>query len=134
MRRAAITVCVLLAAGCLKVQSPLEPTVGLDTPFDLKVGSTAVAPGGLTIRFETVNSDSRCPINALCIQPGEAVIAMFLSAPRARGARELSTAASRSELSFDDYTVKLTALQPHPFAGHPTPPGDYVATLTVTKR
>jgi hypothetical protein len=134
MRRVVLTVCVILAAGCLKVQSPIEPNVALGTPFDLKVGSSAVAPGGLTIRFDSVPSDSRCPINAICVQAGEGVVALTLSAPRTRGAREVTTAPNRSEISFDDYLIKLSALQPHPFAGHPTPPGDYVATLTVTRQ
>ena len=51
----------------------------LDQPFDLRAGQSAVVPGGLKVTFDRVVSDSRCPIDAICVWAGEAVIALKLS-------------------------------------------------------
>lgn len=133
MRSAVVVLCAVLAAGCLR--SPVDPDSPLDAPFELKAGATAVVPGGLKIRFDEVSSDSRCPINALCVQAGEAVVVMSLSMPsRSRVQRELRTNPTASEIEYSNYTIQLMALQPHPFAGTPIAPADYVATLKVITR
>ena len=135
MRRLAVFALVLISVACLDISTPLQPTVSLGTPFDLKVGQTAVAPGGLTIRFDEVASDSRCPINALCVWAGEARIAMTLSAPSAsKVRREWRTNPTNDEVSYADHAIQLNALQPFPTSGVTTPQGDYVATITVIRR
>jgi hypothetical protein len=135
MRRLVVFALALASAACLNIGTPLQPTVSFGSPFDLKVGQTAVAPGGLSIRFDEVASDSRCPINALCAWAGEARIAMTLSkGSGAKTQREWRTNPANYPVSFGDYTIHLGALQPYPTSGVTTPQGDYVATLTVTRR
>ena len=134
MRRFAVIALALAATACLTVNSPLQPTVALGTPFDLKVGQTAVVPGGLSIRFDEVASDSRCPIDAICVWAGEARIAMTLSAgsgPKVK--REWRTNPTNFAVSYRDYSIQLGELRPYPQGMSPTPQGDYVATLTVIK-
>lgn len=41
----------------------------LGQPFDLRPGASAAVEGGLKVTFERVPSDSRCPMDALCIAP-----------------------------------------------------------------
>ena len=135
MRRALVLAAALVAAGCLTVSTPLEPNAPLGTPFELKVGQSAVVPGGLTVRFDTVLSDSRCPIDAICVHAGEARIAMTLSlSPRDRVQREWRTNPTGFEVRFDDFAVQLGELYPYPASSRPTAPGDYVATVTVIRR
>ena len=135
MRSAVLVICTVLAAACLEVRTPIDPNAPLDTPFDLKVGATAVVPGGLTLRFESVSSDSRCPIDAICVWAGEAVVVMSLSTPsRSRVQREWRTTPAGAEVAYAGYAIQLTGLRPYPSAGQPIPPGDYVATLKVIRR
>jgi hypothetical protein len=135
MRSALLALCAVLAASCLDVSSPVAPNSPLDTPFEVKAGATAVVPGGLTIRFDSVSSDSRCPIDALCVQAGEAVVVMSLSTPsRSRVQREWRTNPTGFEVVYSDYAIQLAELRPYPSAGQPIAPGDYVATLKVIKR
>ena len=135
MRRVLLLVCVLAAAGCFPADSPLAPTVALGSPFELKAGASAVAPGGLTIRFDAVTSDSRCPMDALCVQQGDAVVVMTLersSSPRAQG--EWRTTPQDFAVVYAKYAITLKGLLPYPRAAQPIAPGDYVATLIVTER
>ena len=135
MRPALFVAFALLATGCLSISTPLEPNAPLGSPFELKVGQSAVVPGGLTVRFDAVLSDSRCPIDAICVQAGEARIAMTLSvSPRDRVQREWRTNPTGFEVRFDDFAIQLGELHPYPASSAPTAPGDYVATLTVTRR
>jgi hypothetical protein len=134
-----ILLCAVIAgaaiAGCGPLRNPVDLNVALGTPFDMKIGTTALVPGGLRVRFDAVASDSRCPINATCVHAGEAVVVMtFSERSRARVQQELRTNPTGSQVTHADYTISLMELQPYPFAGHPTPPSDYVATVTVTRR
>ena len=117
------------AAACLR--SPVDANAPLDAPFQLKAGGTAVVPGGLTIRFDEVSSDSRCPIDVICVHAGEAVVAMTL---RNTARREWKTNPSGVDVSYAGYAITLVELQPSPRAGQAIPQSAYVATLTVSKR
>ena len=123
----------LLTAACFS--SPTAPDAVIGAPFDLRAGATAALPDGLTIKFETVRSDSRCPMDAVCVWAGEAIVA--LSVAKATGgpeARELSTTPGGSAITYAGYTISLTGLTPYPRASQAIRPGDYVATLVVTTR
>ena len=73
MRIATLLVCLLAATAC--DESPTGPTVTLDQQFTLAPGETASIDGrGARLRFEGVTGDSRCPVDAICIQGGDAVV------------------------------------------------------------
>ena len=102
-------------------------------PFDLRVGDSALTTDNLRIRFDTVRSDSRCPIDALCVRAGEAVIALTLSlSGEAAVGRELETVPSKSQTSYSRFIIALVQLQPYPRSDRQIRPGDYVATFTVS--
>ena len=128
MRRALLLTCAVLATACLNINQVVVP---LESPFDLKVGRSAVLPGGLMVTFDSVTSDSRCPMDAICVTAGEATIAMTLSGRAARVQREWRTNPSNYRVSYDDYQIELRALQPYPSGGRTIAQGDYVATLQV---
>ncbi len=132
MARIAI-VLIALAAGC---SSPTQPDrVPTGQTFDLRVGESALTTDNLRIRFDTVRSDSRCPMDALCIRAGEAVIALTLSRPgEVPIGRELDTTPARSSTDHLNFRISLSALQPYPRSDRQIRPGDYVATLIVRLR
>ena len=67
MRLATAPFCLLAATAC--DESPTGPTVTLDQRFTLAPGETASIEGrGVTLRFEGVTGDSRCPGDAVCIR------------------------------------------------------------------
>lgn len=122
-----------LGAAC--GDSPTEPTtVPLGQPFDLRAGQSAVVPGGLKVTFDRVVSDSRCPLDAICVWAGEAVLALKL----ARGAeapveRELRADSASPEISHLEYRIKAIRIAPYPRSNQKTPSEEFVATLSVSR-
>jgi hypothetical protein len=113
--------------------TPTQPDrVATGQPFDLRVGDSALTTDDLRVRFDTVRSDSRCPMDAFCVRAGEAVIALTLSTPgEAAVGRELDTTPARSATTYLNFTITLASLAPYPQSGRQIQPGDYVVTLVV---
>ena len=79
----AARICILvsmLCAGCAG-NSTQPSRTPLGQPFELQSGASAILDGGLTIRFDRVASDSRCPLDAICLQfhAGDAVVVVSMS-------------------------------------------------------
>ncbi len=123
---------VLAACG----GSPTAPgEVPYGQRFELKAGQrVTVGDHGLAVTFETVKSDSRCPLDATCIDIGDAVIALVLEHDRRTEAHDIHTKPPLSELRVDRFTLKLEELQPYPWSDRPVVPADYTATLSVDRR
>ena len=132
MRRL-VAVTVLALSACT---SPTRPDrVPKGEPFDLRIGESALTTDDVRIRFDTVRSDSRCPMDAICVRAGEAIIALTLS----RGGeipvgRELDTTPARSSTTFLNFLITLSQLQPYPRSDRQIRLADYVATFVVTLR
>ena len=125
---------LLLVAGCSG--SPTQPDrVTADRPFELAPGRSAVLRDGLRLRFDAVRSDSRCPMDALCVRAGEAVIAVTMTAAgEAAASRELETMPPRTQATYSRFTITLVDLQPYPRSDRPIRPEAYVATFSVQVR
>ena len=122
-----------LTAGC--GGSPTAPSEDLPVRLTLAPGASAqIADTDLTLRFEGVRSDSRCPSDALCIHPGDAEVAVMASGP-ARGLTFtlLVNDRSRSAVDVDGYRVTLEVLSPYPRAGVPIASDAYRVTLVVSR-
>ena len=129
----AIVACSSAAFGC--AAHPSEPSRPLGQPFDLKAGTSAVLTDGLRLTFVRVREDSRCPLDAICVRAGEAIVVLTLSpSAGAQVERELQTTPALSEASYLSYAIKLVALAPYPRSTQQIRPEDYVATLTVERR
>lgn len=130
-----ILVLLLAVAGGGCVHGPTGPDAVAGQPFELKAGATSRLPGGTSLKFDRVQSDSRCPLDAICVSAGNATIAVTLTGQKGAPApRELHTQPNGSRISYGGYTIALTELQPYPRASQPTNPADYVATFVVTVR
>ena len=122
---------LLLVAGCSGPTAPDRVPKG--EPFDLRIGESALTTDDLRVKFDTVRSDSRCPMDALCVHAGEAVLALTLSLRgEAAVGRALETAPAKSQTSYSRFTITLVQLQPYPRSDRQIQPGDYVATFTVS--
>jgi hypothetical protein len=122
--------CALVACD----ESVTAPTVGLNQEFVLAPGESArVADTGFTIRFIGVQGDSRCPADAVCIQGGDALVHIeVLSIGGGRQEYDLHTGDLRPVM-HEGLTIALVKLEPYPFSSRTIQPGDYRATLRVTR-
>ncbi len=134
MRIATLLLCLLTAAACGE-DAPTGPTVSLDERFTLAPGETAsVADSAMRLRFDGVSGDSRCPADAVCIQGGDAIVHVQASGVGDAMSLELHTGdSSRASATYGGVKVALVELQPYPFSSRTIAPGDYRATLLVSR-
>jgi hypothetical protein len=131
MRHVPLLLCLLLATAC--DESPTGPTVPLNREFELAPGNAVVIDeASLSVRFNGVSGDSRCPADALCIQGGDAIVHVTATSSRSSTAYELHIGDMRPA-QHDGLTIALVQLQPYPFSSRTIAPGDYRATLRVTR-
>ncbi len=125
---------VLLSAGC---GSPTEPDPArLAQEFTLAPGGSArVADVDLTVSFDRVVSDSRCPVDVTCIWEGDAVVVVTLSQPsRAQARLELHSSGRFARTArYGDLEIALVGLAPEPKAGSEIAQSAYRATFLVTR-
>ena len=130
---AALVSCSIVTSGC--AAHPSQPSRPFGQPFDLKAGTSALLTDDLKLTFDRVKADSRCPLDVLCIQAGEAIVVLTLSQPAAAQVeQELRTTPGFSEASYLSYLIRLVALTPYPRSTQQIRPEEYVATLTVDRR
>lgn len=135
-----IIACSLLL-GCgtsLNVSSSenqTSPRVGQE--FSLKVGQKEKLEGvDLQVKFAGVPQDSRCPANVNCVWAGNAEVALDLLHNNCSTAVTLNTLRSSGtgdEGKVGGFRIKLVKLVPYPHTERKIAPGDYTATLLVTK-
>lgn len=122
---------LLIATAC--DESPSGPTAGLDTAFTLAPRqTTAIAGTDMTVRFDGVAGDSRCPADAICILGGDAQVQITVEGIGARRHHDLHTG-TMAPVRHDDFTIALIELAPYPFSSRTIAPGEYRATLRVTR-
>ena len=128
-RSVLVALAIVAIAGC---SSPTSPEAVTGTPFDLKVGATTTLSGRLRIRFDGVRADSRCPLDALCVRAGDAIIDVSLASSQGSAeVRQMRTDASGSRIAYADHMIELTALAPYPRSTQQIRHEDYVATFVV---
>ena len=108
----------------------------LNQEFIMKVGEDVVFKGeGLKVRFVSVLEDSRCPKGEQCITEGNGKIELQLKKPQKEPVTlELNTAFGKQVADYQEFAVKLIALDPYPKMGRSIKPADYVATVLVSKK
>ncbi len=127
----------LIATGA---QCPPNDTVQatLDEPFQLAIGQSAEIQGeSLTVTFENVSADSRCPVDVTCPWAGDATVVMTARLQQddmvVETVFELHTNSGfETSYRFHDYVISLEELAPEPVSTHPIDPDAYVATLLVS--
>lgn len=131
LSRAFALACLALTAAC--GGGPTSPAPPLTATFVLAPGETVTIPGTSTsLRFSGVEGDSRCPADAMCITGGDAVVVLEVLGGRAGLRAELHTGNMRPA-TVGELTFTLQELAPYPFSSRTIEPGDYRATITVTR-
>ena len=112
----------------------------------LKVGESMRFDSELEITFLAVRKDSRCPINARCMTPGDAVVVLRVAAGNqpARNYRIHTHLAPRKLVipanEFPpgmagipkSYVISIARLTPQPTAGRKTLQSEYRLRLRIT--
>lgn len=111
------------------------PRVGQE--FSIKVGQQLTLEGvDLQVKFTGVPQDSRCPTNVNCIWAGNAEVALGLIHDKCDTIITLNThraTGAGDESKVGNFRIKLIKLDPYPHTERKISPGDYTATLLVTK-
>lgn len=131
VRSLLLVIAVALATACDE-KSAVAPTVGFDQRFTLARGETALVEGTrVRLQFVGVSSDSRCPINAICVQAGKAIVQVRLSSTTPPTDYELHTD-DGSRARHGNVQFALVELQPFPFSGRTTGQDEYTATFIAS--
>ena len=120
-------------AGC--ASAPSAPTGPVSAELVLAPGDVKDVTGtSVRIRFQGVFGDSRCPADALCIQGGDALVRIDVlpQSSAAASTYDLHTG-TMQPVRHGDLTIALEMLLPYPFSSQTIAPGDYRATLRVTR-
>ena len=130
-----LVVCVLV--GCSGKDIPTTVDVSsLPITVDLRVGQTVrLTTEGIAVRFDSVISDSRCPLGLECFWEGDAgarfTIVVAASSPTA------CTLHTKLDPKFffivDSLSVKLKRLAPYPKVGSQIDPREYVVTIELAR-
>jgi hypothetical protein len=122
--------CVVAATACLG-KTPSAPSP-LDKEVTIAPGETAAVASDLRVRFIRVDGDSRCPADVACISAGDALVRVALEVGSDAVDGELHTR-SNQPVMHDGVRVELVKLEPYPLSSRPIQPGDYRATLRITR-
>ena len=143
MRRLSCVLYLSMLAACTagdKASSPggqPSSTAVVAERADLRVGESRAFGGDLVVTFARVKEESRCPMDAVCVRLGEAVVALRLALSTGENdTRELSIGApeSASRAAFGRFIIQLTALTPYPRSDRIIDFAEYTATLEVASR
>ncbi len=120
--------------GCGLALTAAADTVVIDQPFVLQVGQAQKWPqGDLTLRFERVLLDSRCPRGERCVSAGVARIRVRVDAagPVSQDLDLQLPDQPSARLPAQAATLTLLQLLPYPVSGQTMEPGRAQATLVI---
>lgn len=142
----ALTMVCLLAA----CQAPLPPlNIPVDTEFTLaREQSATIKKTKLTITFNSVISDDRCPIDVECVTSGAVTISLSVQeSDRIPSGLTLQTltdqegragaepiGGNQATAEVGAYIIRVVGVQPYPRNLSGIKPSDYEVTLLVTEK
>jgi hypothetical protein len=132
MRVLAAVLCLFVVTACYQ-ESPTRPGP-IDQEMTLGPGQTAaIERKNLSLRFDGVTGDSRCPADALCILGGSATVKLTVTG-RSGASREIRFETGLLKaVAHDSITLELVQLAPYPFSATPIRHEDYRATIRVKR-
>lgn len=98
----------------------------------MKIGESIVI-NDLRLTFKSVESDSRCPIDAVCVWAGDGEVALKVEQGTQSAVAALHTTLEPKKTQWNGYTISLTSLAPTRRASVPVDPADYRAEIVVTR-
>ena len=132
MRALLVGICLLFVTAC--DESLAGPTTPLNTEFTLAPGQTmAIESAALSVRFNQITGDNRCPADAVCILGGSADVNVTAVSGQSTRDYVLKTGDMRPA-DHEGYTIALVQVAPYPFSARPIQPAEYRATLRVSRQ
>jgi hypothetical protein len=131
---------IACALACVSATGPdrqaadRATAVALGEEFALHAGGTArIASDGLTVGFERIVEDSRCPADTTCVWAGDAVVRVEIRRSQSeRATLDLHTQSNAPrEGRFRQYRVRLVRVAPVRQSSSEIPPDQYVVTLVI---
>ena len=120
------------SAATDSVRAPASAPDSSNPTITLQIGQTVSLPGGPSIRFEGVKSDSRCPIGVQCAWEGDAVADVSLGGSAFFA--ELHTSHRfPNATTYKGFQIQLVRLEPHPSEGKVITDAEYKAVLGITR-
>ena len=104
--------------------------VGDTTFLELPLGRSA-DNGEISVTFEAVTEDSRCPRGVQCVWQGNASVRLALESGDETEVVILGTALEPRRASFAGYTLGLRDLAPYPVSEQPIERASYVARIAI---
>jgi hypothetical protein len=111
-------------------QTVLQREIG--RAFEMKIGET-ISVGDLRLTFRSVEGDSRCPIDAVCVWAGDAEIALRIEQGSQAAVAALHTMLEPKKTEWNGYTIALVSVSPARSSASSIDPKDYRAQLIVTR-
>jgi len=127
------TITLFSSTGCSSNQ--VAVTVGLGETFTIDVGQSArIAGEEMTMTFNEVIGDSRCPQNVTCVWEGVASSNITIVYRGVNHSILLNQPGltEQAEDTFINYNLTYS-LNPYPREGEEISPNDYRLTLTLTR-
>jgi hypothetical protein len=124
-------VIILAIAGAACGRAPVAPDPGPVT-LSVKLGQTATT-GAVEVAFADL-VDSRCPGDATCVVPGDAVVTLDVTVGGMRGRYVVQVNdVTRRRVVHRGMTFELQSVVPYPFNSRPTPRTDYTITVVASQ-
>ena len=104
----------------------------LGRAFAMKIGES-IALNDLRITFRSVEADSRCPIDAVCVWAGDGAVALKIEQSGKSAVASLHTTLEPKKTEWSGYTISLVSLSPARRAAESVKSEDYRAEILVTR-
>lgn len=126
---------MLLLIVFLSCENPVAVEAKLNQEFKLKVGQNAeLQDEFLRIKFVAVTEDSRCPLNLMCVIPGNAAVSFTVQQNKDLPVTDtLNTYLDPQNTWFNSYQIFLVKLEPYPMNAYPIPQPNYTATFIIKR-
>ena len=120
--------CLFSGAGF--AQESAHPSLGEE--FELAVHQTAqISAEKISVTFQEVLEDSRCPVDVTCIWAGLAKVSLQVSVSGQERELSLSTSPPENSAVFENYTFWLILVRPVPRSDQNLDRSAYVVTMRV---
>lgn len=136
------TLSMWVALGCVSTSQPgtgtTVPPVATQVPmgqdFTLSTGQSGRVSGTpITMTFDSVEQDSRCPSDVNCVWAGDASLRLTLQSTAGSSLQvSLHTNVDPRTADYAGYRIRVMGLDPIPRSGSTVPAANYVVTLQVS--
>ena len=98
----------------------------------LKIGESVVV-NDLRLTFKSIEGDSRCPTDVVCVWAGDAEIALRIEQGNQAAVAALHTTLDPKKTVWNGYTISLVTVTPTRKSTTSVDPADYRAEVVVTR-